>query len=1038
MISLIFAMLDVGISHFSNTYPCKFKFMSKALLFATLAPITVFAATPPVPAKIEFNRDVRPILSDNCFYCHGNDPKHREGKLRLDNREEALAKEAFVPGKGKDSELVSRILSNDEDDLMPPPDSHKKLTQRQKDILKKWIDQGAAYQQHWAYEKPVKAVIPAGKNGVDFLVQKRLAEIGLKPSPQADKRTLIRRLSFDLLGLPPKPSDVSEWSEKRYDELVTQLLKNPHYGERMAIGWLDVVRFADTIGYHSDNPHNVWPYRDYVIKSFNDNKRFDRFTIEQIAGDLMPDSNQETKVGSAFNRLILSTEEGGAQAKDYEQRMLTDRVRAVGNAWMGQTTGCAQCHDHKFDPFNQRDFYQLGAFFADIKEPLIGRRETGMMVLDADGEKKQADIAKRLAALQADFAKPRPELATAQAVWEAKALEATTANSLWQSLKPITAVAAKKNITLKADKDGIVRGTIDKKREERKQSDGTDTYTITAKLPNGTTGIRLDALKEKSPGIGLASNGNFALSEVALTIGRKNKQEKLPIAHASATFEQPNFPAKNTIDGIADQKLNGWAVLGATGADQSLYLELAQPHADAEALVTLTLSFAHDGNHEIANLRLNSTTAAAPIRSPAIALPAKEIADILKAPADKRSAPQKQKLADAYKQIAPELAALRTQLSTTEKEKADFEAAAPKCIVSISDTAKRTVRILPRGDWMNESGEVVKASLPSYLPKPKIEGRDLTRLDLAQWLVSKDNPLTARTVMNRLWKQLFGTGLSKVLDDLGAQGEPPVNPALLDWLACEFMDSGWDFQHMVRVIVSSDTYKQVSTSTKELTAADPYNRECARQSAFRLDAEIVRDNALAISGLLVPKIGGPSVKPYQPAKYWENLNFPVREWQNDSGESLYRRGMYTWWQRSFLHPSLVAFDAPSREECTAERNRSNIPQQALVLLNDPTYVEAARTFAVRIVSECQGDAAKRIEWACLQALQRTPSAEEAKTLSTLLNEQLADYQKDTAAAEALLKTGAAPVAANLNKSEVAAWTHVARVLLNLHETITRS
>ena len=1015
-------------------------FMSKTLLFITLAPLAVFAAEPPVPTQIEFNRDVRPILSDNCFYCHGNDPKHREADLRLDLRDEAVKAKAFLPGNAKDSELVSRILSEDEDDLMPPPDSHKKLTERQKSILKKWIEQGAAYQQHWAYEKPVKAAIPAGVNPIDHLVQKRLTEIGLKPSPKADSRTLMRRLSFDLHGMPPKLSDLSDasdLSDQKLDALVSQFFKSPHYGERMAISWLDQVRFADTIGYHSDNQHNVWPYRDYVIQSFNKNKPFDRFTIEQIAGDLMPDANQETRVGSAFNRLILSTEEGGAQAKDYEQRMLTDRVRAVGNAWMGQTTGCAQCHDHKFDPITTRDFYTLGAFFADIKEPLIGRREAGMMVLDAESEKKQADIAKRLAALQADFAKPRPELASAQSEWEKKAGGAATSSGAWQPLKPQTATSMKKNVSLKADKDGIVRGSIDKKRDERKQNDGTETYTITAKLPKGTTGIRLDALKEKSPGIGLASNGNFALSEVALTIGRNNKQEKLPIAHASATFEQKNFPAKNTIDGIADQKLNGWAVLGATGADQSLYLELAQPHADAEAVITFTLSFAHDGNHEIANLRLNSTTAARPIRAPSIALPAKEIAEILKAPADKRNSAQKQKLSDAYKQIAPELAALRTQVATTEKEKADFEATAPKCIVSISDTNKRTVRILPRGDWMNESGEVVKASLPSYLPKPKIEGRDLTRLDLAQWLVSKENPLTARNVMNRLWKQFFGTGLSKVLDDLGAQGEPPVNPALLDWLACEFMDSGWDMQHMIRLIVTSHTYQQVSTATKELTAADPYNRECARQSAFRLDAELVRDNALAISGLLVPKIGGPSVKPYQPAKYWENLNFPTREWQNDKGESLYRRGMYTWWQRSFTHPSMLAFDAPSREECTAERNRSNIPQQALVLLNDPAYVEAARTFAARIL-QSDGDAPKRITWAFQQALQRQPAADEMKTLASLFTQHLADYQKDPAAAEALLQTGAAPVAATLNKPELAAWTHIARVLLNLHETVTRS
>lgn len=1016
--------------------------MIKPFCLFTFATLGLQATEPPVPAKIVFNRDVQPILSDNCFYCHGNDPKHREADLRLDIRDEALKAEAFIPGKAAKSELVSRILTNDEDDLMPPPDSHKKLTQRQKEILKKWIDQGATYQLHWSYEKPVKATIPAGKNGVDVLVQQRLAEVGLKPSPQADARTLARRLSLDLLGLPPKPEEVAAFekdpSPAAYAKLVEGLLKNPHYGERMAIGWLDVVRFADTIGYHSDNQHNVWPYRDYVIQSFNSNKPFDRFTLEQIAGDLMPDANQETKVGSAFNRLLLSTEEGGAQAKDYEQRMLTDRVRAVGNAWIGQTTGCCQCHDHKFDPWTQRDFYSLGAFFADIKEPIIGRREPGIMVLDAQGQKRQTEIAQRLATLQAEFAKPRPDLAPAQAAWEKQALEASLAGGSWQPLKQITAASAKKNVALKADKEGVVRGAIDAKRNERKQNDGTEIYTLTTKLSQGTTGIRIEALKEKLPGIGLASNGNFVLSEVALSTGGKNKHAKINVAFASATFEQQSFPAAATIDGIVDKKDNGWAVLGATGADQSLYLELAEPITTANAAVTFTLTFGWGENHEIANLRLSSTTSPKPIRAPGTSLPAAEIANILKIAPEKREPAQKQKLEAAYKQIAPELNDLRAKLATVEKEKADFESAAPKCIVSISDTNKRIVRILPRGNWMDESGEVVKAALPGYLPKPKIEGRDLTRLDLAQWLVSKDNPLTARTVMNRLWKQFFGTGLSKVLDDLGAQGEPPVNPALLDWLACEFMDSGWDMQHMIRVIVSSATYQQVSTSTKELTAADPYNRECARQSPFRLDAELVRDNALTISGLLVPKIGGPSVKPYQPAKYWENLNFPTREWQNDSGEGLYRRGIYTWWQRSFTHPSMLAFDAPSREECVAERNRSNIPQQALVLLNDPTYVEAARVFAARILTEAKGDASQRITWAVQQALQRNPSADELKTLSALFAKQLADYQKEPAAASELLKTGAAPVAPNLSSSELAAWTHVARVLLNLHETITRN
>jgi hypothetical protein len=856
-------MRKVGISHGLVPFFRLTLVMTKIFLFTAVVTISVRAAELPVPAKIQYNRDVQPILSDNCFYCHGNDPKHREADLRLDIRDEAVKAEAFIPGKAAKSELVSRILTADQDDLMPPPDSHKKLTQRQKDILKKWIDQGAPYQLHWSYEKPVKAAIPAGKNGVDVLVQQRLAENGLNPSPQADARTLIRRLYLDLIGLPPKPEEVMAFakdpSPAAYAKLVETLLKNPHYGERMAIGWLDVVRFADTIGYHSDNPHNVWPYRDYVIQSFNRNKRFDRFTIEQIAGDLMPDASQETKVGSAFNRLLLTTEEGGAQAKDYEQRMLTDRVRAVGNAWIGQTTGCCQCHDHKFDPWTQRDFYSLGAFFADIKEPILGKREPGMIVSTPEDEQKLAQLDAKLSEAKKMLAAVQPKLTAAQKAWEADLL-------------------AKKT-----------------------------------ELPE------------------------FAKDAKTSAAAKKAAQDVLNILKAKT----PN----------AKQKL----------AVEAYFLKTTSSHK-----------------------------------------------------------------------------AERDALAKAESERKAFYDPLPKCIVSISDTNKRTVRILPRGNWMDETGEVVKAALPGYLPKPKIEGRDLTRLDLAQWLVSKDNPLTARTVMNRLWKQFFGTGLSKVLDDLGAQGEPPVNPALLDWLACEFMDSGWDMQHMIRLIVNSTTYQQASTSTKELTAADPYNRECARQSPFRLDAELVRDNALTISGLLVPKIGGPSVKPYQPAKYWENLNFPTREWQNDSGEGLYRRGIYTWWQRSFTHPSLLAFDAPSREECVAERNRSNIPQQALVLLNDPTYVEAARVFAARILTECHGDASQRITWAFLQALQRKPSADELKTLTALFNKQLGDYQKEPAAATALLKTGAAPVAATLNPSELAAWTHAAHVLLNLHETITRS
>lgn len=821
--------------------------------------------TLPASAEISFNRDIRPILSDNCFYCHGNDPSHRKAKLRLDRREDALQKNAFVAGKPEESELVKRLLTTDPDEVMPPPDSHKTLGKAQKDLLAQWIREGAHYEPHWSFAPPLKATIEAGTNGVDFLVNKRLRALGLSSAADADRRTMVRRLYADLLGIPPSPEAVREFesdsSADAYDKLVDAILSNPHYGERMAQGWLDVVRFADTIGYHSDTPRNVWPYRDWVIESFNQNKRFDRFTEEQIAGDLLPDASTSTRVGSAFNRLLLTTEEGGAQAKDYEQRMLADRVRAIGAAWLGQTTGCAQCHDHKFDPFTQRDFYSLGAFFADIKEPLIGRQEEGMSVTD-------------------------PE-----------------------------------------------------------------------------TGARLSALEA--------------------TVNRAKKQMDLlqpQIANARRTWEQQ-----------------------VHSGERSAIQESGSPQRGSAQ------------NHGAS------------------------VAAIAGKPAKSRSAKEIKTLEAAFWTANPDLFKTERQaLEAAEKDYKAFSATVARCLVTERSPNPRVVRILPRGNWMDSSGEIVKAALPHYLPQPQTD-RPLNRLDLARWLVSRNNPLTARTVMNRLWKQFFGTGLSKVLDDLGAQGELPPNQELLDWLACEFMDSGWDIKHMVRVLVSSRTYRRSSTATGDLIAADPYNRELGRQSAFRQDAEIVRDSALAISGLLTRDIGGPSVRPYQPEGYWDNLNFPQRTYMTDSGPQQHRRGIYVWWQRTFLHPSLMAFDAPNREECCAERNRSNIPQQALVLLNDPTYVEAARAFAQRIVRESLGSPQDRVRWAFQQALQRDPDPEESRMLTDLFQERLGAYSTEPAEAASLLKIGQIPGPHPPDqKPQVAAWIHVARVLLNLHETITRS
>lgn len=993
----------------------------------------------PVPAKIRFNRDVRPILSDNCYQCHGFDAKERKADRRIDNREGALADndgvKAIVPGKLTESDAWARIISHDEDEMMPPPKSGKKLSDRDREIIKRWIEQGAEYENHWAYEKPVKQAIPAGLQPIDTLVQQRLAEQGLTSSQEADRRTLIRRLSFDLLGLPPKAEEVEAYindsAPDAYARLVEKLLASPHYGERMALPWLDVVRYADTIGYHSDNPRNVWPFRDYVIKSFNDNKRFDQFTREQIAGDLLPGSTREQKVGSAFNRLLLSTEEGGAQAKDYEARMLTDRVRAIGSAWLGATIGCAQCHDHKFDPITSRDFYSLGAFFADIKEPIIGRREDGMFVTTPEQDAKLAEYEAKTVALQARLEQATPEVEAAQRDWEAGLRSASSSEPDWSILHP-EKLESEKEAALTLDTGEVIRATPPK--------GGSDVYKVTVKTAlRDVTGLRLEVLKSSrlpAQGPGNASNGNFVLSEFSVDAGGQS----VPVREATATYEQQGYPAKEAIDGVVKKRDNGWAVMGKAGTDNAIYFELAKPlGGEGEKTFTLTLRHDYGDNHTIGKFRISATGSKGPIRAPGVTtgMP-KEVAEAMALPLVFRTPAQAQIIAKHYRSIAPLLEPVRTELAAAKKQKEEFEKSLPRCLVSTAADQPRTVRILPRGNWMDETGEVVQPALPHFLPQPQTGGRKLTRLDLAEWLISRENPLTARVFVNRLWKQFFGIGLSKVLDDFGAQGEPPVNPELLDWLACEFMDSGWDVKHMVRLIVSSHTYRQVSTASKELQARDPYNRELARQSRWRLDAELVRDNALSVVGLLVPKIGGPSVKPYQPAGYWENLNFPTREYDADKDENQYRRGLYTHWQRSFLHPSLLAFDAPSREECAADRVRSNIPQQALVLLNDPTYVEAARVLAARVLRECNGDAPVRLGWAFRQTLQREPRPDEVATLTQLLEKHLREFRADATQAEGILKVGLAPMPQNADKAELAAWTSVARVILNLHETITRS
>lgn len=827
---------------------------------AWLALIGASRAGSALPDKIDYNRDVRPIFSDNCFACHGPDKNARKSNLRLDTKDGAFAAlksgkgHVVAPGKPDESEVYRRISTKDADDHMPPAKFNKTLTERQIAIVRKWIEQGAEFKGHWAYLPIHRPAIPTFSDSesakfvrgpIDALVLAKLKEAELPHAPQADRVTLIRRLYFDLIGLPPTKAQVDAFvndkSGNAYETVVDQLLASPHFGERMAVFWLDLVRYADSAGYHSDNPIPVSPFRDYVIKSFNDNTPFDRFTIEQLAGDLLPDATMKTRIASAYNRLLQTTEEGGAQPREYENKYAADRVRNFSTVWLAQTMGCAECHDHKFDPTTTHDFYTLEAFFADVQEPSVGNRGPGTPILAPEQEAK-------VKGLDSDIARIKSEM-------DARAAEVKSAQAEW----------------------------------------------------------------EKQP-----------------------RDEKLP-------------------------------------------------------------------DH---------------------------IKVILAIAADARNNKQRKELSAYYHSIAPLLAKQREELAKAEKQKDDIVAGAPHVLISISGPP-RVVRVRPRGNWQDDSQPPVEPAIPAFLGKLDAKGRRASRLDLARWLVRKDNPLTARVLMNRVWKLLFGRGLAQPLDDLGLQGELPSNPELLDYLAADFIDHGWDVKRAIRNILLSSAYRQSSRPTPQQLEADPFNKLVARQGRFRLDAEFVRDNALFVSGLLVDKIGGPSVKPYQPAGYWFALNFPPREWENDKGEGLYRRGLYTWWQRSFLHPSLLAFDAPTREEATCERPRSNIPQQALALLNDPTYVEAARVLAEKIIREGGSDPTARIQWTFGRVLSREATPEELQILSDLFAKHSANYSKDVESARALITSGAAPVPKDLNPSELAAWTSVARAVLNLHETISR-
>lgn len=1023
------------------------------LAIGLIGSATTFAADTAEPLR--FNRDIRPILSDNCFFCHGPDKNKRQADLRLDTQVglhgDGTHPGVVVAGQPDQSELVHRILSRDPEKQMPPPDSGKALTAAEIALIQQWIREGGQFEGHWAFRprpedrSTVTDSDTQASAHIDQFVRERLATRKLSPAPEADRITLLRRLQFDLLGLPPTEAEVADFLRDQapgaYERQVDRLLASPHFGERLAVWWLDLVRYADTVGYHGDQNMSVSPYRDYVIASFNANKRFDQFTIEQLGGDLLTNPTPEQRIASGYNRLGMMSAEGGVQDREYLAKYMAERVRNVSGVWLGITLGCCECHDHKFDPFATRDFYSMGAFFADIKEQGLygGSDQTGiwgpsMKVPNPEQSQQLAQLNEQLAATKRTLETATPELSAAQADWERQQVA-------WTVITPTT-MAAQSGSPLTQLDDRSIRadGSIP----------ATDIYTLQFRqLPAGITGIRLEVLPDDSlpqRGPGRASNGNFVLTEFVAQMERPGSPaEPVPFQTAVATHEQTSFaeghPDKrwsiaSAIDGDTRGNQWGWAILDQAGRPQSAVFETkADLHVPADGNLNIILRQEHPNpGHTLGRFRLSVTTAPRPLRPAELAPPA--IREVLQIAADARTAAQREQLAAYYRTIAPALAPQREQLAALEARRAAVDAQVTVTLVT-ETVAPRMVRILSRGNWMDETGPVVTPALPGLFATAPPGEQRLTRLDLARWIVSKENPLTARTLVNRLWKIYFGAGLSRKLDDLGAQGEWPSHPELLDYLASRTIETGWDLKRLVKTIVMSETYRQSSISSPQLREIDPDNRLLARQGRFRLDAELVRDNALSVSGLLVTRLGGKSVRPYQPPGYWAYLNFPQREWQNGTGDELYRRGLYTHWQRQYLHPSLLAFDAPCREECTADRPRSNTPLQSLVLLNDPTYVEAARAFAELILHH-GGNDQEKLSYAFQRALSRPSTAAENAVLLRLLNEHRTQYQAEPSAAQALISVGARPASNEFPLETLAAWTDVARTILNLHEVITRN
>jgi len=1019
---------------------------------------------------VQYNRDVRPILADRCFACHGPDAAARQAELRLDAAEFATAdrdgRKAIHPGKPKSSELLRRVTSTDPDERMPPADSGDPLTAREIATLRRWIESGAEYQTHWAFLPPKRPALPDVKNArwpaneIDHFVLAQLEREGLAPSPEASPQTLIRRVTLDLTGLPPSLAEVDSfergWKRNRqvaYRRLVDRLLASPRFGERMAVGWLDAARYADTNGYFTDEERQMWLWRDWVIAALNDNMPFDQFTIEQLAGDLIPDATVDQRIATGFNRNHMVNNETGIVEEEFRVEYVVDRVDTTTTVWLGLTLGCARCHDHKFDPISQRDFYRFFSFFNNVPERGLsgsgGNSAPVLKVTPAEYQQQINEAKEAVASASREFDLVKSQLQESQKKWEATATETVPVPHLSGLVAHFPLDGHEETRTTLSGSVKFEAGMLDHSvtldgnscvtAARSPDFDWDDAFSFGAWIRPAGAGCVISKTDDENEMRGFDVTLRKGRAIVNL-VHRWNRNairvataDRIPGGqwqHLMVTYDGSRKAAGVRVFLDGERQETETAVDNLTGTiqnEQPLRFGRRQTSSSFKGQVDDVRIY----DRQLAEQEVRQLASSQLVQG------------IVSQPAGGRTAAQVSRLREYFLRHHAD-----DQLAMASKKLDQLRAVERELLLNISSTMvmqeskkPRPAFVLLRGEY-DKRGERVESGLPKFLAaKPNAgdeEGaKKRSRLDLARWLVDPANPLTARVTVNRFWQQLFGTGLVRTVDDFGTQGEWPSHPELLDWLATEFVRSGWGTKYLLRLIVTSATYRQSARVSQKLLAVDPQNRLLARGPRFRMDAEMLRDNALAISGLLVEKRGGPSVRPYQPAGLWQDVSYDGdKTYRPSTGPSLYRRSLYTFWKRQSPPPNMLAFDAPTRETCMVQRSRTNTPLQALALMNDPTFVEAARVLAEETMKSAASPR-DRIGFAFRSATTRRPSAEESAVLLEILRDETASFAKAPDRAARLISVGASRADRSLDAVELAAWTTVASVILSLDETITR-